>query len=494
MQQTNEMSDGEVEDGYMEHMEEDYEQKQDDDKELGELVMSDYHVKPTHRKRSCSSSSVISSESYESIKSKENQLNKLVQSIQQQKVLSSRHAFCDMCKRQFYSKSFLRNHMKKIHGIKLDDDVENNNENSLNPTEAANEAEADDYHHHHEVRLNNEEEKRPKLKISFPFQTHSAANPTSSENMNRVRKLNRKTKKLIKKKAFNLLNRTNLSNSSLMNVMSTVRVNCNICNKELCNKYFLRQHVAKSHSLSFEQYIEKYDNVDNETNSKYNQIITHSLARSILLNHQNLLSSNLNGQMSGSSKFKKGNMMRSKRLMKAIKLSQASKSLSKAEENSKDAQPSQTQQSRKRKHSGSSCVSSVSKISSCISVESHSSSAKHPRIADDENAELNLQMLLAKVINNKSLYEGSVGYEDLKPFMMETVGDGEESEAACLIYLPYKKLKLNDDMTIRIKLKPVEDAAIAKNESNDKIDNDAGGSNGGALVNFHLQLQEKFKN
>ena len=473
MQQTHEMSDGEVEEGYMEQMEEDYEQKQDydddNDKELGELVMSDYHPKaPTHRQRSCSSSSLISSESYESTKSKENQLSKLAQSIAQQKALSSRHAFCDLCKRQFYSKSFLRNHMKKIHGLKLDDD-----ENSLNPTEP-DEPDARPKEEEEEEEEKEEEEKRPKLKISFPFHVHHPAG--------RVRKLNRKTKKLIKKKAFNLLNRTNLSNSSLMNVMSTVRVNCNICNKELCNKYFLRQHVAKSHSLSFDAYIANYDHVDNETSSKHNQIITHSLARSILLNHQNLLSASVSGQ---TGTFKKGNVMRSKRLMKAIKLS---KSASRAE----DAQASQTQQqqqSRKRKHSGSSCVSSVSKMSSCVSVESESSAAKQPRLAADENAELSLQMMLAKVINDKSLYEASVGYEDLKPFMMETIGDGEESEASCLIYLPYKKLKLSDDMTIRVKLKPVEDAAANESSGNGKSGKDAG-----ALVNLHLHLQENFKN
>lgn len=50
--------------------------------------------------------------------------------------------------------------------------------------------------------------------------------------------------KIIKKKAFNLLNRNSLSvNASLLNCMSTVRVSCNICNKELCNKYFLRQVI-----------------------------------------------------------------------------------------------------------------------------------------------------------------------------------------------------------------------------------------------------------
>jgi hypothetical protein len=59
--------------------------------------------------------------------------------------------------------------------------------------------------------------------------------------------------KLIKKKAFNLLNRNSLSaNASLLNCMSTVRVIFNIYNKELCNKLLFASTRGKG-SLNFIQ-------------------------------------------------------------------------------------------------------------------------------------------------------------------------------------------------------------------------------------------------
>ena len=153
----------------------------------------------------------------------------------------------------------------------------------------------------------------------------------------------------IKKKAFNLLNRNNLSvNSSLLNCMSTVRVSCNICNKELCNKYFLRQHVEKSHKLTFDSYMEKYDSLSAdafESNYKQNQNLTHKLVRSILINHPDLLRTG-RGQQSQSvnSSLKKSMLLRNRKLVRSLKQKKML-SLAKAK---------QEETARKRKYSTSS--------------------------------------------------------------------------------------------------------------------------------------------
>ena len=36
------------------------------------------------------------------------------------------------------------------------------------------------------------------------------------------------------------------------------RVNCHICKKEVCNKYFLKQHVQHRHKITFGDYLNKY--------------------------------------------------------------------------------------------------------------------------------------------------------------------------------------------------------------------------------------------
>jgi hypothetical protein len=48
-----------------------------------------------------------------------------------------------------------------------------------------------------------------------------------------------------------------LNNSNIgLNGHGTSRVTCAICNKELCNKYFLRQHLINVHKMSIEEYEE----------------------------------------------------------------------------------------------------------------------------------------------------------------------------------------------------------------------------------------------
>ena len=244
------------------------------------------------------------------------QLNKMkmLPQLSKSSQLSSKHAFCDLCRRQFYSKSFLRNHMKKIHCIQLpDSDIE---------TSAAPKA---DYSPTMPSAKATESEAKFELDEEIGFESHYTNSVSTSSGQSKFKQsakmisnkppksstapssLHSTTNKLIKKKAFNLLNRNNLSvNASLLNCMSTVRVNCNICNKELCNKYFLRQHVEKSHKLSFNSYIEKYDVLSAdayENNYKHNQTVTHQLVRSILINHQHLLHPNTDNSKNSTSSF-----------------------------------------------------------------------------------------------------------------------------------------------------------------------------------------------
>jgi hypothetical protein len=247
--------------------------------------------------------------------------------------VSSKHAFCNLCRRQFYSKSFLRNHMKKIHCIQMPDDemetvtttAASSAAQKLDPLSASGKFIDDE----HKIDLDEE--------IGFESNYTNSVSTTAQSKFKQNAKLigNGKSKmstsglplissnKLIKKKAFNLLNRNSLSaNASLLNCMSTVRVSCNICNKELCNKYFLRQHVEKSHKISFNSYIEKYDglNVDtHETNYKHNQNITHQLVRSILINHQNLLRvANASETNKNKSTFKKRILMKNRKLIRSF--------------------------------------------------------------------------------------------------------------------------------------------------------------------------------
>jgi hypothetical protein len=366
--------------------------------------------------------------------------------------VSSKHAFCDLCRRQFYSKSFLRNHMKKIHCIQLPPDDETTttstkaespkNDFSTSPPQT-NEAENveigfESNYTNSVSTLNNQNSKfKQQAKLISQKTTTPIISPTVTTTATSANKL-------IKKKAFNLLNRNSmLVNASLLNCMSTVRVTCNICNKELCNKYFLRQHVDKSHKLTLNEYMEKYDamNADAyESNLKHNQNVTHQLVRSILINHQNLLrTSNDNSSSSSStgnknssvqgakSQFKRRLLLRNRKLIRSF---QQKKCLKNKLANS--VANTSSELDRKRKHSGSSCGSS-----------SHSSYTNSNE--DDPN-------------NNKSA---------LKAFILEeySMGDNESSEkqnthasSPCIVYLPIKRRSANDasndhDQIFEVKIK-----------------------------------------
>lgn len=104
-------------------------------------------------------------------------------------------AYCEICKKEFCSKYFLRTHKQNIHGIKSDTTLSSNSKSSDSD------------------KVNTFSPQKPNLNSS-----------------------NGKSREDIDKNSWRWKEPINSS-----------RVICDICNKEVCNKYFLRTHKQKKH-------------------------------------------------------------------------------------------------------------------------------------------------------------------------------------------------------------------------------------------------------
>ncbi|KAH9496586.1 hypothetical protein Btru_011017 [Bulinus truncatus] len=112
-------------------------------------------------------------------------------------------AYCDICKKEFCSKYFLRTHKQNIHGIKSDSTP------SMNT----------------------------KISESEKMNYVSPVKPIMTTPINNFPK----NKEVIDK---------NSSSWRWKEPVNSSRVICDICNKEVCNKYFLRTHKQKKHGIA----------------------------------------------------------------------------------------------------------------------------------------------------------------------------------------------------------------------------------------------------
>ena len=378
------------------------------------------------------------------------------------KIFFNRNSFCNLCRRQFYSKCFLKNHLLRIHGIKLEDDDMSESDITRN-----------------KIFIN---------KLNFK---NNAANQLLKKSIHK-KKYNNFFMSMIEQdtKQKHLYN-SNYNNSG------TSRVNCNICNKELCNKYFLKQHVNNSHKISFNDYLIKYehDNGNDLLDDENSSVLAKKL-----LNNQDLFynnSSNNNNEIGQTisnshdsqsistacklninrdhvprlSKFKRYFLIRKNKKIIVKSLKKHKKTIKDNEEvneiemrnninnnnnnnndNSSNNPSIENQQvvtsvnPRKRLHSGNSLVSSSSSSSSFSSSASAKQKKSSPNF-DIDNA-------------YKRLYDN---LDDLQPFLIESnEHESNENEELfknhfmpCLIYLPCKSKNLSETISVRIKLKPI---------------------------------------
>ncbi|XP_059174989.1 uncharacterized protein LOC131955054 [Physella acuta] len=111
-------------------------------------------------------------------------------------------AYCDICKKEFCSKYFLRTHKQNIHGIKSDTTSSVSSKSS-------------------------DSEKITAVSPLKPASIlTSSSNNKSKENLDKV-----------------------ASSWRWKEPVNSSRVICDICNKEVCNKYFLRTHKQKKHGI-----------------------------------------------------------------------------------------------------------------------------------------------------------------------------------------------------------------------------------------------------
>ncbi len=140
---------------------------------------------------------------------------------------------CDICKKKFSNKYQFRDHMIKSHGANLnaEDDLLDENDEYLNDN----------------LMMENMDHDQDDDEVE------------EDDDMDYLDSIKNKNNINMKKKQLNKLS-TSLPGSAMrannkfnLNSMNTGRVTCNICNKELCNKYFLRQHVSHRHKLTFNE-------------------------------------------------------------------------------------------------------------------------------------------------------------------------------------------------------------------------------------------------
>jgi hypothetical protein len=302
-----------------------------------------------------------------------------ISSSQQQ--IISRDSYCELCKRQFCSKYFLRNHMINMHGI----NQTKFNYNKTTPT--------------------------PTTTTVLP-PNHKPAEQNSSP-------LSSVSSKL----SCNNNNSNNNVTETIVNGLAS-RVQCVICSKELCNKYFLRQHLINVHKTSVEDYNEKFDIISTKSLDEED---LESQKMKLQSNHLKFLS-----LISGNKSFKR----------------------------------------RKRQYSECSSVSSSSSSSiSAYSVGDLSSSSSSSCSSTMSLKTRRLFKRQNKVFVEKKKKEiDADGDVDMQQFLLESSDDVFCSNfMPCMVYLPVK-YKLNESVSVNLTLKPIKKQKyISSNNNDDKI-------------------------
>jgi DNA-directed RNA polymerase subunit RPC12/RpoP len=133
-------------------------------------------------------------------------------------------AYCEICKKEFCSKYFLRTHKQNIHGIPPKTESQ---ESSLSLPKSLSMA--------------------PHLALSTPLLPSSFMSSVAPYAQTKPMNLSASNGSL------NSIGSNGRSKSSLPNKwkepQNSSRVTCELCNKELCNKYFLRTHKINKHGM-----------------------------------------------------------------------------------------------------------------------------------------------------------------------------------------------------------------------------------------------------
>ncbi|BFY99827.1 hypothetical protein BsWGS_02867 [Bradybaena similaris] len=116
-------------------------------------------------------------------------------------------AYCEICKKEFCSKYFLRTHKQNIHGIKID------------ATSSS-------------IIQGSDSERIYSISPLKPTISNSSSSSSSNS-------ISGKPHEILDKSSWRWKEPINSS-----------RVICDICNKEVCNKYFLRTHKQKKHGIT----------------------------------------------------------------------------------------------------------------------------------------------------------------------------------------------------------------------------------------------------
>jgi len=157
---------------------------------------------------------------------------------------------CQICKRTFQSKKFLEDHMINTHGVNDVDKcimgMDNDEYNEDMPEDDLIDDQDDDDIDYldslkNKNKLKNKFKKLNRLSNTLPAMQQQQQQHQQQHNQHHQQRMT--------------INQNKFNQSSL----NPGRVICNICNKELCNKYFLRQHVSHRHKLTFDEYLEKYE-------------------------------------------------------------------------------------------------------------------------------------------------------------------------------------------------------------------------------------------
>ena len=376
---------------------------------------------------------ISNSTSTNSISPQQQHQQPVLQTTSQQ--LISRDSYCELCKRQFCSKYFLRNHMINMHGI-------NQSKFNYNKTQSP---------------------IVPSTPPSTQTQTISTVQLKENESISKKTKLNEQINSPISSvSSSNNNNNVNSSTTPVNNANSASfslasRVTCVICNKDLCNKYFLRQHLINVHKTSIEEYNEKFD-IKNRNESE-ESLTVNDYATNNQMSPDNDVGGEITSSIEEESKIKL-EKLKNNHLKFLSLVSESNKSLKR----------------RKRQYSENSSVSSRSSNSvfSKYSLGSTSSSSlASEKFYDKKNkinqkVEKNDKKMIATTtkITNDDILD-----VDMQQFLLESSDDVFCSNfMPCMVYLPVK-YKLNESVNINLTLKPIKKNRKRTYHENDEIDN-----------------------
>ncbi len=197
------------------------------------------------------------------------------------------------------------------------------------------------------------------------------------------------------------------------------RVKCLMCEKEVCNKYFLRQHVQTRHKITFEEYIEAYGIHFQRKNARNPNSVASPASLAVhILNQKTKINKLPHRNSTGSQVIRPRSTV-----------------------------PEPDSTTRKRKFSN---ASSRSETESYDTVSSSSNFKKSRQTTD----EILFSDQLLRLTNSAE----EQGFSDLQAFIVEAdeeCGEFQQYFRPSMIYLPVQT-KLNDSISLRVRLRPVE--------------------------------------